>query len=117
MGSGDCCACISHESHYLCVCVCLSISVFVCVYVCVIERELVSDFTQILRYDLKFANACIVQNLARLKLQKDVDVQSKEIKGLGVSNRGLEDQLSKLLKDTDLEIKAVIVDPKVFTSI
>ncbi len=33
--------------------------------------------------------------------------------GLGVSNRGLEDQLSKLLKDTDLQIKEVIVVIKV----
>ncbi len=54
-----------------------------------------------------------MQNLARLKLQKDVDIQSKEIKGLSVSNRGLEDQLSQLLKDTDLQIKEVIVVIKV----
>ena len=57
-----------------------------------------------------------MQNLARLKLQKDVVNKSKESKGLGVSNRGLEDQPaqhSKLLKDTDLQIKEVIVVIKV----
>ena len=48
-----------YESDYydLGVCVCLSMSVFVCVCVCMSERELVSGLSQILRYDLKFANA------------------------------------------------------------
>jgi len=54
-----------------------------------------------------------VQNLARLKLQKDVDVLSKENKDLCVVNGALKDQLAKLLKDTDLQTKEVIVVIKV----
>ena len=41
------------------------------------------------------------------KLQKDIDVQSKEIKEVYVVNGALKEQLANLLKDTDLQIKAV----------
>ena len=51
-----------------------------------------------------FADAWIAQNG---KLQKDIDVQSKEIKEVYVVNGALKEQLANLLKDTDLQIKAV----------
>jgi len=41
-------------------------------------------------------------------LQKDIDVQSKEIEDLCVVNGALKEQLANLLKDTDLKIKEVI---------
>jgi hypothetical protein len=41
------------------------------------------------------------------KFQKDMDVQSKEIKEVSVVNRALKEQLANLLKDTDLRITEV----------
>ena len=73
---------------FLCVCVCLSLS-----------------------FSLFSANASIAQNG---KFQKDIDIQSKEIKDLYVANGGkdadiaaLREKLSSLLHDTNLQIKTV----------
>jgi hypothetical protein len=52
-----------------------------------------------------FANASITKNNG--KFQKDMDVQSKEIKEGCVVNGGLKEQLSNLLKNIDSQIKAV----------
>ncbi len=41
------------------------------------------------------------------KFQKDMDVQSQEIKEVSVVNRALKEQLANLLKDTDLRITEV----------
>ena len=47
---------------------------------------------------------CVWQNG---KFQKEMDMQSKEIKDLCVANGALKEQLSNLLKDIDLQIKEV----------
>lgn len=51
-----------------------------------------------------FANTRNVQND---KLLKDLDAQTKEIKGLCVANGTLKEKLSSLRQDTNLQLKTV----------
>ena len=73
-------------------CVLMHLCLFVCLFANV-EKE-----------RLMFADAWIAQNG---KLQKDMDVQSKEMKEVYVLNGVLKVHLVNLLKDTDLQIKTV----------
>ena len=86
---------------YFCVGMFTNVESCSCVCVFVREREREKERE---RERVMFDNSWIAQND---KLQKEIDVQNKEIKDLCVLNVDLKEHLANLLKDIDPQIKSV----------